>query len=136
PYAVGEDQVVIRDTDPLHAPLALRVEDDLARLAERPGEELAEPARVDRARDPHARLGASAVLQLERDEQLGLADDALAREDDAHAADHERAGRAGSPASRDPVRKAGERAAAERALVGVPAAVAAQARGLAARPLD
>src|SRR5439155_2722823 len=97
-HPLGEDQIVVCDADPLDDPLVLGVVDELARLAYCAGEQRTEPGRVDRTRDPDARLRAGAALELERDEQLGLADHALAREHHPRPADHERTGRPWSPA--------------------------------------
>ena len=95
-----------------------------------PGKRGLEPRALDRAREPDARLGAAlATLDVDRDEELGVADDALGRERDAGAADHDgaRAARLAPPA--DPVGKPGEHARRGQEHVPSDGAVATAARG-------
>src|SRR5439155_2587619 len=112
---------------------ALGVERQLAYLVHgRP-----EPVALDRAGDPDARLRPAAALEVDGDEELGLADDALAAEHDARAAHHDGARRAGRPPPRDAIGEPGERGAAQRVGIrGCRRPASEQARELAPRPLD
>src|SRR5438093_844916 len=78
-HGLGEHEVVVAPAGALDHAAALGVERQLAYLVHgRP-----EPVALDRAGDPDARLRPAAALEVDGDEELGLADDALAAEHDA-----------------------------------------------------
>src|SRR5206468_6463100 len=91
PHALGEHEVAVAGLDALDDALPLGIEDERARLPDRAGKELAQPVGLDRARHADARVRVAAAIEIDRDEELRFADDALRREDEARPPDHQRA---------------------------------------------
>src|SRR5207244_6326199 len=71
---LGQHEVVVARAAALDDAPAPGIEDELARLADR------EPVALDRGSDPHAPLRAGATLEVDGNEELGFAHDALASE--------------------------------------------------------